>query len=538
MPRSKKLADEDRVDHGDLNAMGDASVDLDCEQAGALGGMSSNEQLSTTHQDPSALKLNAMFTALCGQMEVMQREMSSTFAKNSVSMGELSERFRQHECDANKQTVDMQDGRFDGTRPKQKVVFSQRDVSRESVGRGSNLSGVNQSMSEGTNFMPMHRGDMMNMPVEHVRKETISEPVQGLGSFISGLTGPDYVYSPNACPPYQPNANQRGGQNRSVNPETTEFVGPYDRQRDNARDYPVPHYQMSRSRPRSHDDYWEDTHARIRQFNAKETDWFSYRSYFEAVANQAGWSDRTKSVKLMAALDGSLIGITTGMNGQITYPDLLAKLDGIHGIENAREDAALKISSCRKKDSETVAMYAERVRQLVERAYPSYTSNDKDEQALRAFLLGLPTRYDMRLKMRLIRFTSLHEAVIYGSNLEHILKDEKQSEKDQLMSRTVRDENVPETEKLSKMVDQVSKDFEKIVDEKLFSFRENGNKSFDRYKSQDKHEHGSRESDERPAFKKTPQNSPCHGCGEIGHWRNECPKFAPKPQEQNASRLN
>ena len=325
-----------------------------------------------------------------------------------------------------------------------------------------------------------------------------------------------------------------------MNPETAEFVGPYDQQQDYARDFQIPHHQMSRSRPRSHDDYWEDIHARVRQFSAKETDWFSYRSYFEAVANQAGWSDRTKSVKLMAALDGSLIGITTGMNGQITYPDLLAKLDGIHGIENAREDAALKISSCRKKDSETVAMYAERVRQLVERAYPSYSSNDKDEQALRAFLLGLPTRYDMRLKMRLVRFTSLHEAVIYGSNLEHILRDEKQSEKDQLMSRTVRDEEVPETEKLSKMVDQVSKDFEKIVDEKLFSFRESkdGNKSFDRYRSQDKHEYGSKESDEKPAFKKTPQNSPCHGCGEIGHWRNECPKFASKTKEQNISRLN
>ena len=43
-----------------------------------------------------------MLTALCGQIDGMQKEMSSTFAKNSAGIGELSERFRQHECDANK----------------------------------------------------------------------------------------------------------------------------------------------------------------------------------------------------------------------------------------------------------------------------------------------------------------------------------------------------------------------------------------------------------------------------------------------------
>ena len=264
---------------------------------------------------------------------------------------------------------------------------------------------------------------------------------------------------------------------------------------------------------RGHDKY-EDTSVRIRSFVAKESDWFSYRSYFEAVANQAGWSDRTRSVKLMAALDGNLIGITTGMNGQFSYSELLAKLDSIHGIENAREDAALKLSSCKKGDNETVALYAERVRQLVERAYPSYSVRDKDEQALRVFLLGLPSRYDMRLKMRMVKFATLHDAVVYGSNLEHILHDEKQSGKDQLLGRAVKDDN-----ELSKAIEKVSKDFEKIVDKKLSGFKEQMPRSEVRRSDSE----GDRKTGEGLVQRRTMQNSPCFKCGEMGHWRNECP---------------
>jgi hypothetical protein len=147
----------------------------------------------------------------------------------------------------------------------------------------------------------------------------------------------------------------------------------------------------------------------------------------------------------MGALDGNLLGITAGMGNEISVNDLLAKLDAIHGIDNAKNDAVTKLTSCRKQESELVAMFAERVRQLVNRAYPDYREDAKDEQALRAFLQGLPTKHEMRLRMRTMQFKTLNDAVVYGSNLEHVLKEERQQEKDrQNVSRSVNDDSVEE----------------------------------------------------------------------------------------------
>ena len=103
----------------------------------------------------------------------------------------------------------------------------------------------------------------------------------------------------------------------------------------------------------------------------------------------------------MGALEGSLMGITVGLESDVDFPQLLGKLDAIHGIDNAKDDAKARLSSCKKKENpyESIAMFAERVRQLCNRAYPEYSDMGKDEQALRAFLLGLPTKHDFRLKM-------------------------------------------------------------------------------------------------------------------------------------------
>ena len=64
-----------------------------------------------------------------------------------------------------------------------------------------------------------------------------------------------------------------------------------------------------------------------------------------------------------------------------------------------------------------VALFAEKVRQLGLRAYPTYTEVDKEEQILRMFLKGLPTRGDFRMQMRMQNFTTLREAVEHGVRL-------------------------------------------------------------------------------------------------------------------------
>ena len=477
--------------------------------------------------------------------------MQRTFEQNHLKISELSERLERQERQAALLDTEREHTVLDGTRPKERLVLG--TVS----GDGKRLvtdSDANESVSRLPTLVPetqnnktvpkitrtVYNADssatevaldqnreyaQIFQPTQDVRNDYVSEPEMGTG-FTNDLYVNNEWHGRNDR--FQDQGHSASGprvEHRfDLNPRASEFVPYPTRQAMSAR---VPNRSIQR--PRYNDDYYnEDSHVRVRQFHAKETDWFSYRSYFEAVATQAGWSDRTKSVKLMAALDGSLIGITTGMNGQITYQDLLAKLDSIHGIENAREDAALKLSSCKKKESETVAMYAERVRQLVERAYPTYSKSDKDEQALRAFLLGFPSKYDMRLKMRMVRFSSLHEAVIYGSNLEHILQDEKQSEKNHMLGRAVKDEDVPGEEKFSVIVDKMNKNLESMVDEKLNRLVGSQPGDFNNRKS----------TSEKTVFKKTPLNSPCHACGELGHWRNECPTRVPPKVSAKESPLN
>ena len=122
----------------------------------------------------------------------------------------------------------------------------------------------------------------------------------------------------------------------------------------------------------------------LKPFYPKVTDWFTYKSHFEAIASQAGWYPKTKCVKLMGALQGSLTGVTAGMKQPVGKDQLVALLDSVHGISNDRDDALIKISNCRKGKTKSMPMFGEKVRQLTERAYPHFSPTDKDEQPHRA----------------------------------------------------------------------------------------------------------------------------------------------------------
>ena len=203
----------------------------------------------------------------------------------------------------------------------------------------------------------------------------------------------------------------------------------------------------------------EDLQVKVRPFNPKESDWFSYKAHFEGLAIQAEWSERTKCTRLLSALQGKLTGVTIGLPSPVTFSELVARIDSVYGLSNAREDAALKLSSCRIEPEETVSMFAERVRQLIERAYPTYTVLDKEQQALQTFLNGLSPKHDMRMQMRVKAFYTLREAAEYGSRLEQIIRDEKQVERRSFPSREATDVNLTQALRhVSTKVDNVRSD--------------------------------------------------------------------------------
>jgi hypothetical protein len=114
-----------------------------------------------------------------------------------------------------------------------------------------------------------------------------------------------------------------------------------------------------------------------------------------------------KCVKLLTALQGNLSAVSLGMEkGELTFDLLLKRLDEVHGASSDKLDASRKLSYCKQNEGESIAMYAERVRQLVFRAYPDTSKSDHDELGLRTFLQCLTTRHNTRFEINKQMFTS------------------------------------------------------------------------------------------------------------------------------------
>ena len=286
--------------------------------------------------------------------------------------------------------------------------------------------------------------------------------------------------------------------------------------------------------------FHEDANVRVKNFNTKDTDWIDYKTYFEKIAIKAKWSDDTMCVKMLGALDNTLMGSTNELPNNFTYSELVGKLDHVNGSEFARREAQNQLNSMKRTGGEPVVKFAERCRQTVNRAFPYYIDRARDEQALWAFLEGLNNDNDFRVSMKSMQFNTLQEAVSYGSNLDHVLKEEKSSKRqhNQYMSRATdvqtsdveSDGEDPDLEMIRKSFDKVGKQFHK-VEKKLNSSQ---------YKN--KFEHNDYSKDKSNGFPKpkltcsncghdvnlpyeykTRQNSLSHICLEMGHWANECP---------------
>ena len=65
-----------------------------------------------------------------------------------------------------------------------------------------------------------------------------------------------------------------------------------------------------------------DINICVKNFNPTDHSWIDYRIYFVNIAKKAQWSDNTKCVKLMAALDAGMFGVTDGLGDNFTFDQI------------------------------------------------------------------------------------------------------------------------------------------------------------------------------------------------------------------------
>jgi hypothetical protein len=154
------------------------------------------------------------------------------------------------------------------------------------------------------------------------------------------------------------------------------------------------------------------------------------------------------------------------------------------------------------------------IQRLVERAYPNVSVKTRDEIAKDAFIDALPTDHDMRLQVRRIRPSNIHDALCEALALEAIYKAEdstlesKNSKKMSVRSTSQKsdlDKVTNEVRQLKGTVEQLTRNVKTLM------FQKQGVNSNDITSN---HKNGSTDSKN--------VNIVCHFCHKSGHRKSQC----------------
>ena len=226
----------------------------------------------------------------------------------------------------------------------------------------------------------------------------------------------------------------------------------------------------------------------------------------------------------MGALPTSLISVIIGFRSPFAYQELIDRINSSQNVVNSQEEAQLKLISCTKESNENMSMFAEKVRQLAQRAYPLYSENDKDKHALQTFILGLSAQPELDFHMRLQTFKSLQEAKNFAMRLEESLKrkhgDEKKPRPFIVRKTTDVDTQNDNKDSLAKAVLENTEEIRKMSENFKKSYtpgQGNSNKDSVGHRNERKSYYPNN------GERSTVDNSPCHTCGQLGHWRPQCP---------------
>ena len=129
-------------------------------------------------------------------------------------------------------------------------------------------------------------------------------------------------------------------------------------------------------------------HLTIGRFDPAKCEWRDYEAKFRRAAERCGWDDDEKLDQLIAALEGTAIGVYTD-NSSVDFDGLVELLNNRYHPAGA-EKSHLFLLKARKLDpSESVADYAGELQRLARQAYPKMNKQSLDDTVAGYFMEGV-----------------------------------------------------------------------------------------------------------------------------------------------------
>lgn len=263
--------------------------------------------------------------------------------------------------------------------------------------------------------------------------------------------------------------------------------------------------------------------------------WQDYITQFEMCAEINTWNDRQKATFLAVSLRGAAQQVLGDMTagGRQSYEAITEALSARFGYEGQTELFRVQLKSRLKKSTETFPELAQSIRRLVARSYPQAPFLLQQTLAKEHFIDAL-TDSDMRLRIQQSKPHTVDEAVKLSIELEAFQEAEKQR------IRSLGRRPVHSTAAKQSSMDATHDDFSETIQ----SLRDQFNQLNELVKgirsempkskppgtgTADREGDTSRKWNNKG--RRRANDGKCWACGELGHYRHNCPKVS--QQEEN-----
>ena len=264
-------------------------------------------------------------------------------------------------------------------------------------------------------------------------------------------------------------------------------------------------------------------------FNGESCEWMDYEEEFKTTAEWNKWSYREMGLQLKLHLRGNALKVLRDMpeDRKVDYISLSTALRNRFDPSERRLTHKVNFRSRVKKPSETAADFGHELINLVSKAFPTISGEEREELLLDQYFQGLKQEERMQEHVMLGHPANLHKAIQIATEYESLVQSRQKplrkpveisrvftdneskgktkpthNNKSSNLTKTPNGPTLKDFETLQSKFDSLSKQLEQLK----VKNDNTGSKQSGRYK---------------PRYR---SGTGCYSCGEQGHFAVNCPK--------------